>query len=487
MRWEDRPVHTQALREVEEQLRLEPDSPSLLFRRALLLDELNDVDAAKNAYIAVLRRDENHFGAMNNLGTLLCRLGHSVLGMRIYAETVQRYPNEALPRINFANALAQAGDHASARDQYEAAIAVGPGNRVAHQGLGNVLSALGDEERARIHWKAAFDGNPVNISPYYGDKPPIRTIVLYSQTDGNIPLDDILDDRVFQRMKLTVEYFDNARNLPPHDVIFNAVSDVDRCATAVEAALRVVERAATPIINHPSGILRTGREQIARRLSGLSGVVTAATKRFARADLAGADAVQILECSGLTFPLLLRAPGFHTGQHFVKVDQPGQLPYALSELPGDELFAMRYLDTRSPDGNYRKYRVMFIGGELYPLHLAISPQWKVHYFTADMASDGEYREEEAAFLHDMRGALGDSAIDALERIERALRLDYGGIDFALDASGNIAVFEANATMRVAPVPADPCWNYRRQPVKRIFDAVASMLARLTTDKRAALS
>ena len=29
-----------------------------------------------------------------------------------------------------------------------------------------------------------------------------------------------------------------------------------------------------------------------------------------------------------------------------------------------------------------KYRVMFIDGVCHPLHLAISRDWKVHYFTA---------------------------------------------------------------------------------------------------------
>jgi hypothetical protein len=481
-RWEDRPARALALREVEDQLRQAPDSPSLLFKKGVLLDDLNDVDGAKDAYIATLRRDENHFGAMNNLGTLLCRLGHQELGLPIYAEAVKRYPAEPISRINFANGLAYLGQFAAAREHYEAAVAVAPDNRVAHQGLGNVLSALGEEEGAKHHWRLAFTGNALAVSPYFGEKPPIRTLVLYSQTDGNIPLDDVLDSRIFQRLKLTVEYFDESQELPAHDIVFNAVGDIERCQAALESAMNVARRSRQPVLNHPSGVLQTSRAQIAQRLAAIPGVVTARTMSFARAALDVPEAAQVLERNGFAFPLLLRSPGYHTGQHLVKVDQIEDLSGALRELPGDEILVMAYLDARSRDGKFRKYRVMFIDGELYPLHVAVSSHWKVHYFSADMSANAGYRNEDEAFLRDMRGVLGASAGEALEAIQTTLGLDYGGIDFALDDSGRVLVFEANATMRVPRTPGDTRWDYRRAPVKKIGDAIVAMLA-----KRAAIA
>ena len=45
-------------------------------------------------------------------------------------------------------------------------------------------------------------------------------------------------------------------------------------------------------------------------------------------------------------------------------------------------------------------------GELYPLHVAISHNWKIHYFSADMADFPEHRAEDAEFLADMPGVLG---------------------------------------------------------------------------------
>jgi len=118
---------------------------------------------------------------------------------------------------------------------------------------------------------------------------------------------------------------------------------------------------------------------------------------------------------------------------------------------------------------------MIVGDALFALHLAISSDWKVHYFSADMAERPEHRTEEAAFLADMRGVLGSRAVAALSAVKDRLGLDYGGIDFALDRAGNVVVFEANATMIVPPPPPDERWAYRRAPVERIHAAVRTML------------
>jgi CheY-like chemotaxis protein len=111
----------------------------------------------------------------------------------------------------------------------------------------------------------------------------------------------------------------------------------------------------------------------------------------------------------------------------------------------------------------------------YPLHLAISKHWKIHYFSADMRDRAEHREEEAKFLADMPRVLGAKAMAALERLLTALKLDYGGIDFALNQRGEILLFEANATMVVEQPDEDQRWDYRRAAVERIHAAVRDLL------------
>jgi len=173
----------------------------------------------------------------------------------------------------------------------------------------------------------------------------------------------------------------------------------------------------------------------------------------------------------------VRPPGFHTGRHFVRVDGHAALREAATALPGDTLLAIAYLDARGPDGMARKYRVMCIDGVLYPLHLAISADWKVHYFTAAMAGDISHRAEERRFLEDMQGALGGRAMAALAGIAEVLGLDYAGIDFAIAPDGSVLLFEANATMVVHPPDPDPMWDYRRCAIDAVLKAVREMLQR----------
>jgi hypothetical protein len=186
-------------------------------------------------------------------------------------------------------------------------------------------------------------------------------------------------------------------------------------------------------------------------------------------------------CSELGFPLLLRTPGYHTGQHFLHVRTPGALAAAVASLPRGDPLAIEYLDARGADGMARKYRVMFIGGALYPLHLAVSADWKVHYFTAAMAANPVLRAEERRFLDDMPAVLGERAMAALRAIRDALGLDYAGVDFGLRADGALLLFEANATMAMIPPDADPIWDYRRRAVD---DALAAARRLLPGDGRA---
>jgi hypothetical protein len=174
---------------------------------------------------------------------------------------------------------------------------------------------------------------------------------------------------------------------------------------------------------------------------------------------------------------LVRSPGFHTGDHFVKVDRAADLREAVNGLPGDDLLVIEYLHVADTRGNFRKYRAIIVDGKLYPLHLAISRWWKVHYFSADMTEQAANRGEDAAYLADMAGVLGPRVMAALERVREMLALDYGGIDFTVTAAGELIVFEANASMVVPSPGRDAIWDYRRGPVAAIRAAVREMIVR----------
>jgi glutathione synthase/RimK-type ligase-like ATP-grasp enzyme len=388
-----------------------------------------------------------------------------------------------LARVNLANLLLRATRYSEAREHYEHALQADPDHAEAHQGLGAVLADLGDRDGAREHFRRGFHGHAVSTLPYRGDKPPIPLLQLVSSGGGNIPSGLFLDDAHFLTSVVVADYYDPSTPLPPHQLIFNAIGDADLCGPALAAATHIVAGAKVPVINDPGAVMMTGRIGNAERLRGIEGVRTAHTKAIAREVLAGADGPPLLSEQGFAFPLLLRSPGYHTGRNFVLVESAAELSAAAAQLPGEELLAIEYLDARGNDGSARKFRVMMIDGALYPLHLAISQNWKVHYFTSDMADQPNHRAEEAKFLQNMPAAIGPTAMRALKAIQSALGLDYAGIDFGLSPEGDLLLFEANATMVIAKPNDDVRWAYRRKSIDRAVDATVAMLKRKALGKR----
>jgi hypothetical protein len=402
-------------------------------------------------------------------------MGATDAACRVYSEAITHHPDNPMGHVNLANLFLRANKHEQARTHYEAALKADPDHAPAHQGLGAVLADNGDRDGAQEHFRRGFRGHAISTLPYRGTSPPVALLQLVSSGGGNIPTASFLDDCIFLTSVVVTDHLDPALPLPPHQLIFNAIGDADLCEPALEAAARLIARSSAPVINDPRAVMKTGRISNAIRLGAVPGVVTPRTIAIARDILAGPEGADAIAAHQFTFPLLLRSPGYHTGRNFIIVADAGELSAAAAGLPGSDLLAIEYLDARGHDGSARKYRVMMIEGKIYPLHLAISRDWKVHYFTSDMADKPDHRLEEAAFLADMPAVLGDKAYRALEGIRDALGLDYAGIDFGLNAQGDLLLFEANATMVIAVPDNDARWAYRRTAITGIIDAVVAMI------------
>ena len=446
-----------------------------LAERAGLLREDGRFEEAKRDYLTLLRQRPTDFAALNDFGTLALNAGYREAARSLYGAAVAHHPDNPAGRVNLANLLLALGEFAAARSHFEAALRADPGHAHAHRGLGNLLAAIGDEAGARLHRERGFRDHYLTTLAYRGEGRPVSVLLLVSALGGNIPTGSILDDRTFRTSVLVTEYADVTAPLPAHDLLFNGIGDADLCADGLAAACALVARSDAPVINHPAKVRNSGRAANVERLRGLPDVVVPRMAKVGRQLLTGPEGLGVIAGHGFSFPLLVRAPGFHTGQHFVRVEDHAALGVALADFPGEEVWLIEELDARDEDGRYRKLRVMMIDGRLYPLHLAISQNWKVHYFRADMAHSAENRGKDEAFLADMAGFVGERGVAALERIEAALGLDYGGVDFAVNSRGQILLFEANATMVMIPLGADEKWDYRRPAFDNVFAAIRSML------------
>jgi tetratricopeptide (TPR) repeat protein len=448
---------------------------ALLWKRGVLLEANGRSDEARQTWIALLGLEPSHLGALNRLGGLLAAAGENGLAREVFAEAVARHPADPMSRVNLANVLIKNDAHEEARLHLEDALRVDADFRPAHAGLAFVLNRLGEVELAAWHGRIAFQGQCLVEAKYRGDATPIRVLELISTRGGNVRIQNFLNDRVFQRYLVTAEFYDPGEPLPEHQLVVNAIGDADVAGAALAGAEAVLAHSMAPVINRPAAVLATGRAAIARRMRDVPGVITARTATVSRDLLDSPQAEATLHQLDFGFPLLLRSPGFHGGEHFLRLDSSTELPAALESLPGQELLALQYLDARSRDGKIRKYRVMTIDGRLYPLHCAVSSSWKIHYFSAEMADNAEHRAEDAAFLANMPKVLGPRVMAALSAIQSALGLDYGGIDFGVHQDGGLLLFEANATMVILPPGAEAKWDYRRPAVERVCRAVHAML------------
>ncbi len=458
----------------------EPQNPELRYHRAVVMAGLGRNDLAKQDFLKVLTLDVTHFGTLIDFGNLLLATGYISAARSLYQQAIVARPEEPLSYVNLANLLQSQSEFKAAKQHYLAALALKPDLAEAHQGLSYVLSDLGEESAAAEHRELGFRKQVFLTWPYKGVDRPLTILILSSALGGNIPLKYILDDHTFDCTLVFTEYFSATQPLPPHNLIFNAIGDADLCPHGLTAALALAANSQAAILNPPSLIQLTGRVQNAARLRQLPGVISPRSALFPRTALLEATAEELLHAQGLNFPLLLRSPGFHTGQYFQRIDTAADLLQAVNSLPGQSLMAIELLEARNSAGDFHKYRVMFVDGQLYPLHLAVSKHWKVHYFTANMAEQAQARRLEQAFLNDMPGVLGEKAISALENICRMLALDYAGIDFALSADGDILLFEANATMVIPRLDSDNKWLYRKQSIDHLLLAVRNMvIARAT--------
>jgi hypothetical protein len=91
------------------------------------------------------------------------------------------------------------------------------------------------------------------------------------------------------------------------------------------------------------------------------------------------------------------------------------------------------------------------------------------------------QREEEAFLNDPTAFFTPSHCQALHAIRQAVDLGYFGIDCGLDASGNLVVFEVNASMLIHQHNEN--FPYKAPFVERIRLAFDAELRRIATAQR----
>jgi len=296
----------------------------------------------------------------------------------------------------------------------------------------------------------------------------------------NAPLEFLLEG---SDVSLEMLYLEPGQALPPvlpeHDLVFVALGESERNRALLEQLGHIVPSWPCPVLNLPERIARTSREGAGALLAGAPGVVMPMSARVARADLdrvARAELAigQLLEDGD--FPVIVRPIDSHAGHGLARLDEPAAIAGYLDAMAEGEFHLARFVDYRSRDGLFRKYRVVLIDGRPYAGHMAISAHWMVHYLNADMLESAANRAEEARFMAHFDEDFACRHAAALRAIGERIGLDYLVIDCAETAGGELLVFEIDSGAVIHAMDPVDAFSYKQPQMRKVFDAFRALLS-----------
>jgi tetratricopeptide (TPR) repeat protein len=465
----------EALRAADRALDLDPAQADAWFARGAALAALNSPALAIEALERALDIDPDRPAALVNLGAAYAALERVTEAEQRLRAAIALDPmmSEAHAGLGAVYLMSDRPD--AARGCYERALAIDADMIAAHQSLAGILSDAGETEMARRHRDAAYGRQ--NLFVETAAEPERRVLILSTADGGNVPFRHLLPKDRYTRITWFIAYArpGQAADLPPHDVVFNAIGDPDLAGPTTANVTAFLADCAKPVLNDPAKVARTARHLAPGLFGDIGDVVVPPVARIARADLERGGLEGAIGRLGMALPVLVRPIGSHGGKGLALIDTAAALA-GVALPPGEAAYLTAYRDFASADGFYRKYRMIFIDRRAYPYHLAISPRWLVHHGSAGMADDPARIAEERAFLEDPEAAIGARALAAVTAIGRRLDLDYAGLDFTVLADGRVMVFEANATMLVHPEAPDGPFARKTPFVARILDAFQAMVA-----------
>lgn len=249
----------------------------------------------------------------------------------------------------------------------------------------------------------------------------------------------------------------------------NHIADADVCSRALELAKQVAHDAARPCFNHPIEIAGTTRDGVAQALEGIPGLSVPKTIRIKTTTPSAFR--QIVDEEGLDYPILVRVPGFHGGLKIIRIDRKEAIEDIAQLHCSGPLYATEFRDFVSPDGRYRKFRVVVVGSEIHLRTCIISDNWLLGRGYRAPDSEKEERDQ----LETFDRTLAPHLAPVFKEIARRLGVDYFGVDCNIDKNGQVLLFEANACMNILRnnFPPPNIWD---APIKRISAAVEQLLA-----------
>lgn len=355
-----------------------------------------------------------------------------------------------------------------------------PADAAAMLDLSTILQIQGRAQLGmELQWQA------LSIRQHYSlvtnpQRPGLRVLGLMAPGDflANTPIEFLVENSdVSLELLYLGEGLPAPRKIPEHDVAFVAVCESDSNKRLLQGLSDVMLHWPQPFINAPTAISNLSRESVSSRLTHINGVVASDVHRFERVEL-----TELAEADADVFPIIARPVDSHGGHNLARLASSADVQRYLQSVNAAEFYVAPFIDYRSRDGKYRKYRVSLVDGQPIAAHMAVSKNWMVHYLNADMLGSAAHRDEEARFMERFDADFGARHEQALREIDQRMGLGYYSIDCAETRGGELLVFEIDSGAVVHTMDPVDVFPYKVPQMAKLCKAVRHMFYRYANNR-----
>ena len=348
--------------------------------------------------------------------------------------------------------------------------------------LSIVLQLIGNRELALATQMEALQLQQIYRLPATGNT-TLRVLAMVAPGDlmANTPLEFLLED---SSISLDLMYIGKGvppiDDVPEHDVLFVAIGESDANRPLLQELENITREWPRPVLNHPERITRLARDRACDLLQKDPTIVMPVSVRIDRdtlQEIAQGKLVIDALIENVIYPVIVRPVGSHAGKDLQKIASAEEIVSYLHTVSAAEFYVARFVDYRSRDGLFRKYRIMLIEGQPFISHMAISTHWMIHYLNAGMAENADKRAEEARFMDAFDTDFAVRHQGAFSTISEQIGLDYVGIDCGETRDGKLLIFEVDSDMIVHAMDPVDLFPYKPARMHKLFDAFRAMLGK----------
>lgn len=456
-----------------------------LYQEALVALKAKQHAQAITHLTKALRADPLHILSLMLQARVLAEFDKFDSAIELMQLAVAQKPDEPEAYFLLARWLTKQGKQRAAAAMMHRCVQLQPNKDAPRRYLAALYGSMGFEEQSRYWAHKAIRSKAFTIKDA-AIETKLTVLALFTQasgslnvnrktfgistTEGHNNLADLLDSDHVSLIRFQVDTLKQQpelmRKLPTADVIYNSITDPERCEHALHLAQKVCDRLSLPVVNPPRQVLASSRESNYARFKGSPNVILPKSVKIDGVQGSAKDILeQAMQAHGFELPTIIRLAGFQGGKYMHKIDDLethdfAELDKELAKQP-QTLYVVQYhefgyRDQRMPnDMLYLKYRAFLIGGKLYPAHLRGDiNEYKVHINNQIFDLCPWLGDFEDHFMRDPAEYFGGYHWQHLEDALNEMGLDYTGVDFAVakapEHQGKILIFEANASMRNWP-------------------------------------